>query len=108
MQHQCCHLIHLSIMPPCTCNSTSPPNPSSDTEKPSRAIWLPEDTTALVAFLHKRQSEAGDGMNFKASMWTAAAAELEKTRVRGGVKGPAACKSKYLKVSPYLCMSMHH
>ena|ERR1700722_2426507 len=66
------------------------------------SIWLPEDEKALIAFLHKRQSEAGDGMNFKASVWTAAAAELEKIRVRGKAKGPSACKSKYMKVSLYL------
>jgi hypothetical protein len=64
----------------------------------SKAIWTTEDEMALIDFLVERRAEAGDGANFKATIWGAAAQEMAKHMTKGGVKTPEACKTKWGRV----------
>jgi hypothetical protein len=64
-----------------------------------RSYWTEGDETRLVQFLLDHQAEAGDGANFKASIWNAAADELSKHVTKGGPKTSGSCKSKWERVS---------
>ena len=72
------------------CTHSSPPNSDhSESEEASWAtgaansdlmtnvIWTQEDETALINFLIAHKSEAGDGVNFKPSVWTATAIHMQ-------------------------------
>lgn len=65
---------------------------------PDRSIWTTEDETRLVHFLLDHRAEAGDGANFKMTVWNAAADELSKHITKGGPKTAASCKSKWDRV----------
>jgi hypothetical protein len=68
------------------------------TAQADRSIWTQEDETRLVNFLLDHQGEAGDGANFKTSLWNAAGEELSKRVTKGGPKTAASCKSKWDRV----------
>ena len=75
---------------------------SSDPNQISkRSQWTVEDEALLAAFLDDHRSEAGDGMSFKATIWTAAAAEMVKSTTKGGPKDAVSCKNKWAKVFHY-------
>lgn len=63
-----------------------------------RSIWTLEDESHLVHFLIDHKAEAGDGANFKTSLWNAAAEELSKHITKGGPKTAGSCKSKWDRV----------
>jgi hypothetical protein len=71
---------------------------SVTTTGPDRSIWTLEDESRLVQFLLDHHAEAGDGANFKASLWNAAGEELSKHVTKGGPKTAASCKSKWDRV----------
>jgi hypothetical protein len=90
---------------------SSPPNSNhSDSEEASRVtgaanadltinvVWTQEDETALIDFLIAHKSEAGDGLNFKGSVWTAAAAHMQPVTTKGGPKNGDKCKAKWGRV----------
>ena len=56
------------------------------------------DEINLINFLIEHQGEQGDGDSFKASVWTAATLELEKSRIKGGPKTSKACSDKWSRV----------
>ena len=70
---------------------------------PDQSIWTSEDKSWLVQFLLDCHAEAGNGANFKSTVWNAAAEELSKHVTKGGPKTAASCKSKWDRV----CISNH-
>jgi hypothetical protein len=82
-----------------TRSSQSPPNSStSQTESAlitQKTFWSTEDETALIEFLIERKAEAGDGANFKQSVWNAAAEEMVKHTTKGPPKSADSCKTKW-------------
>ena len=89
-----------------TCSS--PPNSNSgdasrvtgaaNSDLTTNVIWTQEDETALIDFLIAHKSEAGDGLNFKQSVWTVAAAHLQPITTKGGPKNGDKCKTKWGRV----------
>ena len=92
-----------------TCSS--PPNSNySESEEASQAtgaansdlmtnvIWTQEEETALINFLITHKSEAGDGVNFKPSVWTATAIHMQPVTTKGGPKHADKCKAKWGRV----------
>ena len=90
---------------------SSPPNSNhSESEEASRAteaansdlmtnvIWTQEDKTALINFLITHKSEAGDGVNFKPSVWTATVIHMQPVSTKGGPKHADKCKAKWGRV----------
>ena len=71
---------------------------SVTTTGPDQSIWTLEDETCLVQFLLDHQAEAGDGANFKTSVWNTAGKEMSKHVTKGGPKTAASCKSKWDRV----------
>jgi hypothetical protein len=63
-----------------------------------RSIWTLEDESQLIHFLLDHKAEAGDGANFKTTIWNAAAEELSKHVSKGGPKTPGSCRSKWDRV----------
>jgi len=63
-----------------------------------KAQWTTNNERALVLFLQKHKSEAGDGGNFKPPVWHAAAAEMEKHTTEGAQKTWKACQTKWGRV----------
>ena len=93
------------------CTHSSPPNSNhSKSEEASQAtgaansdlktnvIWTHEDETALIDFLIAHKSEAGDGVNFKPSVWTAAAIHMQPVTTKCGPKHADKCKAKWGRV----------
>ena len=54
--------------------------------------------TTLVEFLITHKAEAGDGLNFKPSVWTAAAEHMWPLTMKGGPKHAEKCKAKWSRV----------
>ena len=65
----------------------------------TRASWTVDDEAALIDFLHEHAAEAGDGLNFKGSTWTAASKAIDSSRTKGAAKTALACKNKFSAVS---------
>jgi hypothetical protein len=78
-------------------DSNSGQNSSSKVQK-ERSQWTSEDEKALVQFLLKHKSEAGDGANFKNTTWSQVAKEMDERKTRGGEKTAEACKTKWIRV----------
>jgi hypothetical protein len=64
----------------------------------TRAHWTTADETELIDFILDHKAEGGDGLNFKAATWTAAAKLLDTQRTKGGIKTSLACKNKFANV----------
>jgi hypothetical protein len=79
-------------------------NSSTAVSSEARAIWTIAEESELIAFLDKHKAEAGDGLNFKGPVWTAAAKEMAKHTTRGAAKGPKACRSKFMRVFIYFSL----
>ena len=87
---------------------SSPPNSDSgdaswvteaaNSDLTTNVIWTQEDETALIDFLITHKSEDGDGLNFKPSVWTAAATHLQPITTKGGPKNGDKCKAKWGRV----------
>jgi hypothetical protein len=54
--------------------------------------WLASDESALISFLVAHKAEAGDGFNFKNTIWKAAALHMMAYTEKGGPKIASACK----------------
>ena len=86
-----------------TRSSKSPPTSHSDATvlssvQVTKAVWTPEDETALINFLVQHKAEAGDDANFQTAIWNAAAQEMIKHTAKGGAKTAEACKTKWARV----------
>jgi hypothetical protein len=69
------------------------------TSQNKNSHWSVEEETALLTFLIQHKAEAGDGCQFKATVWRGAAAELSKRpHNKGGLKTDKVCKNKWTKV----------
>ncbi|KAF8580565.1 hypothetical protein K439DRAFT_1619678 [Ramaria rubella] len=62
------------------------------------AQWPHADIVAFLDFLIDYKSEAGDGMSFKGTLWTRAAAHMVDHTSEGGVKTANACRSKWTQL----------
>jgi hypothetical protein len=81
--------------------SDSPPTSTEEhvkAEEHAKADWTPEDIEAFIDFLIEHKAEAGDGANFKPSVWSGSASEMAKHTTKGAQKSAAACKSKWAEV----------
>ena len=66
-----------------------------------KAQWTQVDKEELICFLIENKTAAGDGENFKKTMWTAAAAHMRQFTSKGGTKTADSCKNKWARVTPY-------
>ncbi|KIM72885.1 hypothetical protein PILCRDRAFT_81557, partial [Piloderma croceum F 1598] len=57
--------------------------------------WNVDDETAMINYLIDNRSCAGNGANFKDTIWSGVAAALESQRTEGGVKTAKKCKEKW-------------
>ena len=57
-----------------------------------------EYETTFINFLIAHKAEAGDGLNFKPSVWTAAAEHMQLLTTKGGPKHAEKCKAKWGRV----------
>jgi hypothetical protein len=62
------------------------------------ASWLASDEAALIVFLVARKAEAGDGFNFKNTIWKATALHMVAYTEKGDPKIASACKNKWARV----------
>jgi hypothetical protein len=62
------------------------------------AHWFTSDEAALIEFLITHKAEVGDGFNFKAVTWTAAAAHMVAYTEKGDTKTAGVCKNKWTRV----------
>jgi hypothetical protein len=60
--------------------------------------WSSADEIAFIDFLIAHKAEAGDGLNFKPSVWTAAAEHMRPLTTKGGPKQADKCKAKWGRV----------
>jgi hypothetical protein len=83
------------------------PTTSKEPPTSTRANWDTACEAALIKFLLKHKSEAGDGVNFKMPTFKAAAVHLASFTVKGGAKTEPSCKNKYAQVCAlqHLCRS---
>jgi hypothetical protein len=58
------------------------------------ASWLASDEAALISFLVACKAKAGDGFNFKNTIWKAAALYIVAYTEKGDLKIASACKNK--------------
>lgn len=92
-------------MPVHTCSSP-PQSNQSNSDGASQASgghegnvqWSSADETALIEFLAANLDKAGDGFNFKPSVWTAAANHMQPIMKKGGPKTSDKCKAKWTRV----------
>jgi Myb/SANT-like DNA-binding domain len=71
----------------------------SGTEATGKKVeWSPDDETLLIQFLIEHKAEAGDGTNYKKSLWTQIAATLNACKTSGASKTESKCKSKWGRV----------
>lgn len=75
------------------------PPKASGTE---RVHWTPEETTAIVDFLHAHQSE-GEGGSFKKQTYHAALQHIVPLHKKGGPKSFNSVKDKFRSVSHGIC-----
>ena len=61
--------------------------------------WSLDDKKVIINYLIDNRSCAGDGANFKDTIWSGVAAALEPRRMEGGVKTVKKCKEKWQRVS---------
>ena len=60
----------------------------------------------MLEHLVTNKATAGDGANFKPTVWTGAAQAVNSLRQSGGPKTKESCQSKFRAVSPGLYVSM--
>lgn len=61
--------------------------------------WTTDNERVMIEYLIDNKAIAGDGLNFKDTVWNGVAAALEKQRTEGGVKTAKKCKEKWGQVS---------
>ena len=61
--------------------------------------WSVDNEKTLIQYLIDKKAHAGDGKNFKDTIWNGVSALLETTRAEGGVKTAKKCKEKWGWVS---------
>ena len=60
--------------------------------------WSAANETAFIDFLIAHKAEAGNSLNFKPSVWTAAAEHMQLLTTKGGPKHAEKCKAKWGRV----------
>ena len=68
------------------------------TKSTEKAHWSPEETAVLVDYLYDHRAEAGDGGNFKAPTFNAAATHINPLLSQGPQKTAQMCKTKWNSV----------
>jgi Myb/SANT-like DNA-binding domain len=77
------------------------------TSGPGAVQWTVGEEEILIDFLVTHKAEAGDGLNFKASFWTAAAEHMQPHTKKGGKKTADKCRSKWNRVSLKAYLQTH-
>ena len=80
---------------------SSPPQVTGELpvlESSAKAVWTEADEVAFIQYIADHKSEAGDGMKFKSSFWTGAAAAMQPLTTQGGPKTSAGCSAKWDRV----------
>src|SRR5262245_39537972 len=75
--------------------------------KQESAQWDEGEVSALVNYLSEHRSEAGDGGNFKASTFNAAAEAIQPFHKLGPQKTSVMCKRKWQSVSDHPSFYLH-
>ena len=72
----------------------------------SKAFWTPQDEAALITFFQtkKTNEKVSTASLFKRPSFVEAAAVLNSSRLKGGVKTAQACQSKWTQV----CIPLVH
>ena len=79
-------------------DSDSTPDNAGPEPKVPAVHWSQDNEIAFIDFLIAHKAEGGDGLNFKASVWTAAAEHMRPLTTKGGPKNPDKCKAKWGRV----------
>ena len=87
--------MHTHSSPPQATGELPAPTPIESSVK---AIWTEADEVELIQYIADHKSEAGDGMKFKASFWTGAAAAMQLVTTQGGPKTSSGCAAKWDRV----------
>lgn len=74
---------------------------TSSSGKLPKAQWNDAEVDALVDYLHDHKAEAGDGGNFKASTFNAAAAHIKPYLLHGPMKTGKMCRGKWTTVRQF-------
>ena len=77
------------------------PMATEKTKKKERASWCDAEIDALLDFLIEHKGEAGDGMNFKDSLFQDSLAWIAPHHVKGPKKTMKMARSKYNWVSAF-------
>jgi hypothetical protein len=72
---------------------------------PERANWSDEEVTTLVNYLYENRAAAGDGGNFKQTIFNAVAVEIAPLLKQGAKKTGVMCKTKWASVKQ-VCISL--
>lgn len=76
------------------------PIPSAPSEEgPLQVQWTAKDEETMIEHLIEHKALAGDGLNYKDTVWTAVVAALELQREEGGIKTAKKCREKWAQVS---------
>jgi hypothetical protein len=73
--------------------------PSTVSNDDTQVKWSSDDEKAMIQYLINNKAHAGDGCNFKDTVWNGVATVLEAQRTDGGVKTVKKCKEKWGRVS---------
>jgi hypothetical protein len=71
-----------------------------------KAVWSPEETTALVDYLYEHRLQADTRGNFSAEMFAAAAEVISPLLEDGPEKTEKMCKTKWTRVSDFYAISI--
>lgn len=74
------------------------PATSEDPSTSTCAIWDTACEAALIEFLFKHKSKAGNGFNFKMPTFKAAAVHLASSTAKDGAKTATLCKNKWVQI----------
>jgi hypothetical protein len=71
-----------------------------------KAVWSPEETTALVDYLYEHRLQADTRGNFSAEMFADAAEAISPLLEDGPEKTEKMCKTKWTRVSDFYALSI--
>ncbi|KAF8575968.1 hypothetical protein K439DRAFT_1623202 [Ramaria rubella] len=77
---------------------TPPPSTNNPPARKKAVAWVVEDDIMLINLLIDHKAEAGEGGNFKKSMWMVVAGVMVDQPSTGGLKTWEACRSRWIKL----------
>ncbi|KAF8577413.1 hypothetical protein K439DRAFT_1533451 [Ramaria rubella] len=88
-----------SRSPPNSQRPTPPPSTNNPPARKKAVAGVLEDDIALINLLIDHKVEAGEGGNFKKSMWMVVAGVMVDRPSTRGLKTWEACRSRWIKVT---------